>query len=165
MTRLASGANDGMSRQPSTYRSGADARIDGAASCRLTPGDRVPGRTGWMLAHSGDADIHYEVVGRGRPCIMLHGSPGTDHTYLRFGLERLLAEDLEMIFLDHRAHGRSSAGTARLSFEIIAADIEAVRKHLGLDSVAVLGHSFGGMVAQFYATLHQSTVTHLVLVG
>ena len=44
----------------------------------------------------------------------------------------------------------------------LAADIEALREHLGLDRVAVAGHSFGGFVAQEYAVTFPDRLTHLL---
>jgi len=42
-------------------------------------------------------------------------------------------------------------------------DVEGVRQQLGLGEVSLLGHSFGGALAQAYALKYQSHLTHLIL--
>src|SRR5947209_12925764 len=55
------------------------------------------------------ATIFCEAVGEGRPCICLHGGPGTDASGLARTLSPLAAElDLRLIFYDHPGHGRSA---------------------------------------------------------
>jgi proline iminopeptidase len=44
-------------------------------------------------------------------------------------------------------------------------DLDAVRRHLGLEAIAILGHSWGGVLAMEYAARHPQRVTHLILMN
>lgn len=103
-------------------------------------------------------------VGEGPPIVVLHGGPEFDHTYLLPELDRL-AESFRLVYYDQRGRGRSAGGVAAedvgLRSEI--EDVDRVRRHFGLESVAVLGHSWGGVLAMEYATRHPDRVSHLIL--
>jgi proline iminopeptidase len=96
---------------------------------------------------------------------MLHGGPGGDHS--RFKQHSLaLQESAQLIFIDHRGCGRSKkTKAAEYNLENNIEDIEALRKHLGLEKICVLGTSYGGMVAQGYAIRYGKHINKLVLVA
>lgn len=106
--------------------------------------------------------LHVEVVGHGLPCLVAHGGPGLHH-----GLYRTLdplSSGHRLVYWDHRGHGRSDAlpeGPVEMS--LFADDAVLVADRLGIDSFAVLGHSFGGWVAQELALRHPERVTALIL--
>ena len=104
-----------------------------------------------------------EVIGHGYPLVLMHGGPGADHfTLLPF---RQLADRFTLVFYDHRCNGRSAgAPVSSMTWENLAADAEALRQELGFGRWAVLGHSFGGMVALQYALRYPASLSHLVLV-
>ena len=96
---------------------------------------------------------------------VLHGGPDFDHTYLRPELDRL-ADAARLVYYDQRGRGRS--GGVRpddVGIESEVADLDGLRSHLGLESVAVLGHSWGGVLAMEYATRHADRVSHLILLN
>lgn len=95
---------------------------------------------------------------------MLHGGPGGDH--LRFKQHSLELQDVaQLIFIDHRGCGRSKKTQAKdYTLENNIEDIEALRKHLGLERICILGTSYGGIVAQGYATRYPKHVEKLILV-
>lgn len=98
-------------------------------------------------------------------CLMLHGGPGSDHSDFKPWLDPL-TEHMQIIYLDHRANGQSErVDPATCTFDQLADDIEAFRKYLGIESFSVLGHSFGGMVAQFYACKYPDAIDKLFLVN
>jgi proline iminopeptidase len=69
-----------------------------------------------------------------------------------------------MIFYDHRCNGRSvGADVSSMTWENLTADAEALRQKFGFDKWAVLGHSFGGMVALEYALRYPQSLSHLLL--
>lgn len=95
---------------------------------------------------------------------MLHGGPGGDH--LRFKQHSLEIQDMaQVVFIDHRGCGRSKKTNAsEYTLENNIEDIEALRKHLGLERICILGTSYGGIVAQGYAIRYPKNVEKLILV-
>lgn len=114
----------------------------------------------------GTARLYYRAVGQEQPIIILHGGPDFDHSYLRPDLDRLSAE-FRLIYYDQRGRGKSAENVdpddISLASEI--ADIEAVRAYFQLESAAVLGHSYGGLLAMEYALRHPRRVSHLMLMN
>jgi len=118
-----------------------------------------------------DLPIYWKSIGEGPPLVLLHGGPGSNHRYfLPHVLE--LARTQRLVLIDQRGCGASGpASDASLyTLDAMVADLEAVRLALGLESFALLGHSFGGLLAQAYALFdaeagRSSALTHLVLVG
>jgi proline iminopeptidase len=123
------------------------------AAHRIRPG-RIPIR---------DTSLYVDVTGHGYPLLLMHGGPGADHwTLLPF---RQLADQFTLIFYDHRCNGRSQgAPVSSMTFENLTADADALRRRLGYERWAVLGHSFGGHVALEYALRYPGSLSHLVLV-
>ncbi len=85
-------------------------------------------------------------------CLVLHGGPGSDHSHFMPDLSPL-SEYCQLIYIDDRNTGRSeridyTTNTIKQNVE----DIEALREYLGLEKVFVLGQSYGGMKAQYYAS-------------
>jgi proline iminopeptidase len=75
-----------------------------------------------------------------------------------------LADQFTLIFYDHRCNGRSEgADVSSMTWDNLTADAEALRQKLGFKQWAVLGHSFGGMVAQEYALRYPDSLSHLLL--
>ncbi|MFD1038969.1 alpha/beta fold hydrolase [Virgibacillus byunsanensis] len=113
---------------------------------------------GSSIVPVGDKMIEQEA------CFILHGGPGSDHTYFRPWLSPM-AKHMQLIYVDHRGNGRSErTDPTTYSIEQMADDLEELRKYLGLGQVFVLGNSFGGMLAQVYATRYTKSVKKLILV-
>jgi proline iminopeptidase len=111
-----------------------------------------------------NARLYYREVGSGQPIVVLHGGPDLSHTYLPPDLDRL-SDSFRLVYYDQRGRG-SSAGDVRpedVSIESEIDDLEELRKHLGLESIAVLGHSWGGLLALEYALRHPDRLSHLIL--
>lgn len=102
------------------------------------------------------------VVGQGSPLLLMHGGPGGDHTTL-LPLRRL-SKSHTLIFYDHRCNGRSMGpDLSTMTWDNLTADADALRQSFGFERWAVLGHSFGGMVALEYALRYPDRLTHLIL--
>jgi proline iminopeptidase len=102
-------------------------------------------------------------MGQGYPLILMHGGPGADLYTLRSF--RPLADQFTLVFYDHRCNGRSKgAPIESMNFENLTTDADALRQSLGFDQWAVLGHSFGGYVAQEYALRYPHSLSHLLLI-
>lgn len=127
-----------------------------------------------MKAKIRGTEIYFDIAGmqlvpQGKKLIerpvlfMLHGGPGGDH--LRFKQHSLeLQEVAQLVFIDHRGCGRSKKTYPKdYTLENNVEDIEALRKHLGLEKIAILGASYGGIVAQAYAIRYPKRVSKLIL--
>ncbi len=111
-------------------------------------------------------NIYLREIGHGPSSIVLHGGPDFDHSYLLPEMDRL-ADSYRLIYYDQRGRGRSAKGVqpedVTLASEI--ADLDAVRKHFRLDSVILLGHSWGTVLALEYALRHPERVSKLILMN
>lgn len=118
---------------------------------------------GSMVIERPGATLHVEVVGEGPPLALMHGGPGGDlYSMAPF---RALADANTLVLYDHRCNGRSACDdVTSMTWDTLVGDAEAIREHLELERWAVLGHSFGGMVAMEYALRHPERLAALVLV-
>jgi len=108
--------------------------------------------------------IYYKSFGKGTPLVLLHCGPGASHDYfLPYLLP--LARQNRLIFIDERGSGRSQKldNPAGYTVENMVEDVETVRKALGLGRINLLGHSYGGILAQAYALKYQQNLNHLIL--
>lgn len=112
------------------------------------------------------ASIYYKTLGRGVPVLLLHGGPGADHSDFLPALQPLAGRH-QLILIDERGSGRSERlrNPAGYTLAMMVRDIECVRRHLQLEQWVVLGHSFGGILAQAYAVRHPKRLLGLVLAG
>ena len=127
-----------------------------------------------MRASLRGTELYFDVEGAGlvpdgpamreRPVAMIvHGGPGGDHSGLRPAFAPL-ARHMQLVYFDHRGQGRSARGDPALyTLDENVADMEALRRHLGLGRVVSIGTSYGGMVAMAHAARHPEAVSHLVL--
>jgi len=104
-------------------------------------------------------------VGAGPPIVVVHGGPDFDHAYFLPELDRL-ADSFRLIYYDQRGRGRSAESVRPEDVTIRSEvdDLDRVRSRFGLESIAVLGHSWGGVVAMEYATRHADRVSQLILI-
>ena len=70
-----------------------------------------------------------------------------------------------LVFIDERGSGRSTKLDEPSGYTVsnMADDVEAVRRALGLGKISMLGHSYGGVLAQAYALKYQEHLSHLIL--
>ncbi|MFE1771447.1 alpha/beta fold hydrolase [Streptomyces sp. NPDC059008] len=108
-------------------------------------------------------ELAYHVLGNGRPVVCLPGGP-TDSAYL--GDLGGLAAHRRLIRLDLRGTGRSATPDDAASYRCdrLVADVEALREHLGLDRMDLLGHCAGANPAVLYASRHPERVERLALI-
>jgi proline iminopeptidase len=107
--------------------------------------------------------LYFELEGEGPPVLVVGGGPGADHTHYHPWFSTLAAQHT-VVYYDHPGTGRSEAGDgATYTLETYAEAIEALRDHLGLADVSVVGLSFGGLPAVAYALRHPDRVRSLVL--
>jgi pimeloyl-ACP methyl ester carboxylesterase len=109
-------------------------------------------------------ELAYDVRGEGEPLVCLPGGPMRDAAYL--GDLGGLPAHRTLIVLDLRGTGASAepADPASYRCDRQVADVEALRLHLGLERIDLLGHSGSGNLAMLYAAAHPQRVSSLVLV-
>src|SRR5919201_926390 len=96
--------------------------------------------------------LNVEELGSGFPLIVLHGGPGMDHSMFRPYLDPL-GDEFRLLYVDERGQGRSDrVDPETLSLEVFARDVDRLAEALDLDSFALLGHSFGAIIATYHAT-------------
>jgi len=107
--------------------------------------------------------LYYEIHGAGEPLILLHGGVGAIQMFGE--VLPSLAQNRQVVAVDLQAHGRTADIDRPLSFELMAGDIAALIKHLGIEEADVMGYSLGGGVALRTAIQHPEVVRKLVLVS
>lgn len=112
------------------------------------------------------ARLYVREVGAGVPLVVLHGGPEFSHNYFLPQLDAVAA-GARLIYYDQRGRGRSGDGVRAADTSIASEtlDIEHLRQWLGSPTIALLGHSWGGVLAMEYAVRYPDRVTHLVLMN
>lgn len=113
----------------------------------------------------GDCRLYVEEIGKGLPIVLLHGGPGsTHHEFHPFFTK---AKNFARIILyDQRGCGISDYEPGNgYTFDQAIEDLEKLRKTLNIDKWVVLGHSYGGFLAQGYAIKYPENLLGLILVA
>lgn len=95
--------------------------------------------------------------------VLLHGGPGFDHSSFKplFGQ---LADLAQVVYVDHRGHGRSDRCARELwTLDTFADDVVRLCTALGIERPVVLGQSYGGFVAQRYLARHPGHASRVIL--
>ena len=110
-------------------------------------------------------EMAWYECGAGMPVLFIHGS--YDHLLCR-PMAELFAHKYRCILYDQRGSGRSALPAwddRLLHVDKFVADIEALRDHLGLERLAVVGHSWGATLGLLYAGRFGERVERLALIG
>ena len=108
-------------------------------------------------------NLYYETHGSGRPLILLHGGLGSGEM---FGpVLPALAANHQVILPDLQGHGRTADIDRPIDVRLMADDIAALIRHLGLEKPDVMGYSLGGGVSFFTAARHPELVRRHVMVS
>lgn len=120
--------------------------------------------------HTPEVDLGYESFGASGPAlpiIAVNGGPGLSHAYMVQNdvWQRIAAAGHRVVLYDQRGTGasRHMQPGAPQTMAAQVADLEAIRAHLGLGQVALVGDSYGGMIVMAYAEAHPEHVARLVL--
>ncbi|MGE3457432.1 MAG: alpha/beta fold hydrolase [Kofleriaceae bacterium] len=127
----------------------------------LPPPMPAPASSGFVAV--GDANIYYGVFGTGEPVILLHGGMGNGDHYAH--QVPALVSRFQVVAIDSRGHGRSTLGTAKLSYGQMATDVIAVMDKLGIERAAIVGWSDGGEIGLHLAIHHPQRVAKLFVFG
>lgn len=117
-----------------------------------------------LLVQADGATTAYEVVGSGpRTLTCLHSLALSGGWFRPLAAE--LGDGYRIVLPDLRGHGASAAGDTTISLGLLADDVHALWRQLGIEHSDVLGISLGGMVAQALAARYADDVDHLVLIA
>ncbi len=107
--------------------------------------------------------IHYEVLGRGRPVILVHGWLGS----WRYWVSAMghLSMKYRVYAIDLWGFGDSGRNTARYSFAMQVQLLEEFMDRLGIAKAALVGHDLGAAVIARFAVTHPDRVPRLLVVS
>jgi proline iminopeptidase len=109
------------------------------------------------------AKIWVVTFGKGDPLFLIPGGPGGSH----FGLRSFdpLSATNTLVYFDGFGRGKSDVAkdVKEYSLQRDIDDLEALRKAMGYSTINILGHSYGGLVAQGYAIQHPQNTKHLII--
>jgi proline iminopeptidase len=125
------------------------------------------------LLDVGDGNcVFWETCGnpQGKPAVVLHGGPGSGCTAWH---RRLFDPSVyRVVLFDQRNCGRSTPHASEPDIDLaknttsnLIADIELLRKHLGVERWLVFGGSWGSTLALAYAERYPDRVTEMILFG
>lgn len=132
-----------------------------------SPANAVPYGNNPKAGHfvkAGDARIYYEVYGKGKPFVLLHGGVyGSTVEMARF--IDSLSSSYQVIAVSTRGHGKSEIGSAPLTYEQKANDVYAVIQAVTKERVMVLGFSDGAYTGYKLASMFPARVQKLIAIG
>jgi len=105
--------------------------------------------------------LHYVVEGNGIPCIVVNGP------HYRPVFSKDLRRHLKLVFVDfrHSSESEAAAKVDGITLDTLIDDIDQVRKALGFDRIAVMGHSLPSLIALEYARKYPEHTSHVILIG
>jgi pimeloyl-ACP methyl ester carboxylesterase len=117
-----------------------------------------------QLATDDGVELHVQELGRGSPVVMLHGLLVGNMTTWYWTAAPELARRHRVILFDLRGHGLSARVTNGYDLERMTSDLEAVVRRTTDEPVALIGHSYGGLVALMFALRRPDRVRRLAVV-
>jgi proline iminopeptidase len=115
-----------------------------------------------MYVKVGGIDIFYTIAGAGPVCLVpsLSGTPIYERTFTP-----ALADAMQLVFVELRGNRTATGDVDALTFDAVVDDLDGVRRALGLDRVAVLGHSAHAILALAYAARFPDHTSHVLAVA
>lgn len=107
--------------------------------------------------------VHYEVFGRGRPVLFLHGWLGSWRYW--YPTIKVVADDFRTYSFDFWGFGDSQRKNVQESIQDYSDQVVCFLDALGIDRVLLVGHSMGGMVALKTAINHPDRIIRVATVG
>src|ERR1700710_2794487 len=108
--------------------------------------------------------VYYEVYGKGKPIVLLHGA--FYNINMNWGqLIPELSKTRKVIAIEFQGHGHTPFSDRKLALAILASDVEGVMNHLKVDSADIVGYSMGGSVAYQLIIQSPKRVKKLVIIS
>ena len=120
-----------------------------------------PSKTGYAPVNG--LKLYYEIYGSGQPLVLIHGGLGLASMFGPILPE--LAAKRQVIAVELQAHGHTADIDRPLSLEMMADDIAALLKFLGIPKADIMGYSLGGGTALLTGIRHPELVRKLVIVS
>lgn len=128
-----------------------------------SPGQQIkPSVKGLVLLNG--TKVYYEVYGKGKPIVLLHGAFMTISS--NWGqLIPELAKNRKVIAIELQGHGHSPFSDRKFDHAVLAEDVAGVMDYLKIENAAVLGYSFGGAIAYQFAIQYPKRLNELVIIS
>src|SRR6516225_855125 len=107
-------------------------------------------------------DVVPTGAGNGKTAVLLHGKSFSGN-YWEIAIRRLTGEGYRVVVPDQIGFGKSSKPDIRYSFDLLAANTKKLLDTLGIPRAAIIGHSFGGMLAVYFARNYPDVTAVLAL--
>ncbi|MDJ1498775.1 alpha/beta hydrolase [Cytophagaceae bacterium DM2B3-1] len=122
----------------------------------------TPSSSGYVPANG--TQVYYQVYGKGKPLILLHGAYYT--IQLNWGqLIPQLSQGRKVIAIELQGHGHTPYSDRSLVRTTLASDVEKVMDYLKIESADVAGYSFGGQIAYQFAIQSPERLRKLVIIS
>ncbi len=105
--------------------------------------------------------LHSNILGEGRPFLILHGFLGMSDNWKTLG-NRFAEQGFQVHLVDQRNHGRSFH-SEDFNYDVMAQDIQRYSEVHQLEDIILLGHSMGGKTAMHVATEYPNLVSKLMV--
>ena len=139
-----------------------EGRGGGRDGARAADGGAARIRWGRMRARNDGVGIEYDVLGEGRPVVLLHGFPDSARLW-RHQAPALAHAGFKVIVPDMRGYGRSDKPSQPQDYamHLLAGDVLAVLDDAGAGRAHVVGHDWGAAVAWALGAVFGERVDHL----
>lgn len=105
--------------------------------------------------------LHSNIIGEGKPFVILHGFLGMGDNWKTLG-KQFSEQGYEVHLVDQRNHGRSFH-EGDFDYDILAEDLKKYCEYHELENIILLGHSMGGKTAMLFAAKYPEKVEKLIV--
>lgn len=105
--------------------------------------------------------LHSNIIGKGKPFVILHGFLGMSDNWKTLG-KKFAEANFEVHLVDQRNHGRSPHSDT-FNYEVLVEDLKTYCIEHDLKEITLLGHSMGGKTAMLFATTYPEYVSKLMV--